>query len=370
MKKYDYLIVGAGLAGSTIASLLKKANKKVLIIEKEDHIGGMCYSEKRENIEVHIFGPHIFHTDSKEVFDFVQQFSPFNNFVNQPKAYKNGKLYSLPYNMNTFYEVFNTIKPCDAKKVIDEEIKKENIKNPANFEEKCLSLVGRTIYEIFIKDYTAKQWKTDPKNLPASLASRLPLRFYYDNNYFNHRYQGIPELGYTKMLHNMIDGIKIELNTDFNKDIKKYIDMAEHVIYTGSIDELLNFKYGILNYRTLRFEHKVLDIDNYQGTAVINNNEKDVPYTRSIEHKFFNYSQTDKTVVSYEYPEEYKLGCVKYYPSLQQKDNELYVKYLEEIKTTFPNLHVLGRIAQYKYLDMDKVIIEAFELFKQLTKNF
>jgi len=361
-KKYDYLIVGSGLFGSTIANRLKKDNKKVLVIEKRDHIAGNVYTENIEGINVHKYGAHIFHTDYKDVWDYVNSFVEFNRYTNSPIARYKNEIYNMPFNMNTFSKIWNdVITPEDALRHINEE-KKEITGEPKNLEEQAISLVGRTIYEKLVKCYTEKQWNRDCKELPAFIIKRLPVRLTYDNNYFNDRYQGIPIGGYTLLVERMLEGIEVQLNTDYLSNKEKYDSMANKVIYTGPLDEYFNYSLGELEWRSLRFENKIYDTDNYQGNAVINYTSHDVEYTRSIEHKHFEYvTDNKKTVVTYEYPADYKEGMEKYYTINDDKNNALADKY-RELAAKEKNVIFGGRLAEYKYYDMDDVIKRALDI--------
>ena len=361
---YDYLIVGSGLFGATFAYLAKKAGKKVLVIEKRNHIAGNIYTENNDGINVHKYGAHIFHTDYKDVWDFVNQFAEFNRYTNSPIAVKNGKVYNMPFNMNTFAEIWSdVITPADAKRHIDEERQEMAGRTPSNLEEQAISLVGRSIYELLIKDYTEKQWHRDCKDLPADIIKRLPVRFTYDNNYFNDRYQGIPMGGYTQMVENMLDGIEVRLNEDYLANPEQYNAMAEKVVYTGPIDEYFGQKLGALDWRSLKFETKKLDEANHQGVAVVNYTGHEVPYTRCIEHKHFEGAETDSTIITYEYPADYEPGMEKYYTINDDKNNALAEQYRELAKQE-QNVIFGGRLAEYKYYDMDDVIKSAFEAFE------
>ena len=367
MKKYDYLIVGSGLYGSVCAYELHKRGYKVLVIDKRNHLGGNIYTKNVEGINVHVYGAHIFHTSNKEIWDYVNRFADFNNFVNSPMARYKNEIYNLPFNMNTFVELWPDVKtPKDAKNRIEEEKKAYHVENPQNLEEQAINLVGTTIYEKLIKGYTAKQWGRDCKDLPAFIIKRLPVRFTFDNNYFNDRYQGIPNGGYTQIIEKMLDGVEVRLNEDFFNNKEKYLEEADKVIYTGTIDSFFNFCFGELEYRTVRLETEVLDIPNYQGNAVINYTEQEIPFTRIIEHKHFEFNlNTPKTVISKEYPASWKLGDEPYYPVNDQKNSALFMKYQEEAKK-YPNIYFGGRLGLYKYLDMDKVILEALNFIKEL----
>ena len=361
---YDYLIVGSGLFGATFAYLAKKQAKKVLVIEKRNHIAGNIYTENNDGINVHKYGAHIFHTDYKDVWDFVNQFAEFNRYTNSPIAVKNGKVYNMPFNMNTFAEIWpDIITPADAKRHIDEERQEMAGKAPSNLEEQAISLVGRSIYELLIKDYTEKQWHRDCKDLPADIIKRLPVRFTYDNNYFNDRYQGIPMGGYTQMVEKMLDGIEVRLNEDYLANPEQYNAMAEKIVYTGPIDEYFGQKLGALDWRSLKFETKKLDEANHQGVAVVNYTGHEVPYTRCIEHKHFEGTETDDTIITYEYPADYEPGMEKYYTINDDKNNALAEQYRELAKQE-QNVIFGGRLAEYKYYDMDDVIKSAFEAFE------
>ena len=360
--KYDYLIVGSGLFGSTIANRLKREGKKVLVIEKRNHIGGNVYTENMEGINVHKYGAHIFHTDYKDVWDYVNSFVEFNRYTNSPVARYKNEIYNMPFNMNTFSKIWSdVITPEDALRHINEE-RKEVTGEPKNLEEQAISLVGRTIYEKLVKCYTEKQWNRDCKDLPAFIIKRLPVRLTYDNNYFNDRYQGIPIGGYTLLVERMLEGIEVQLNTDYLSNKEKYDSIANKVIYTGPLDEYFNYSLGELEWRSLRFENKIYDTDNYQGNAVINYTSHDVEYTRSIEHKHFEFvTDNKKTIVTYEYPADYKEGMEKYYTINDDKNNALADKY-RELAAKEKNVIFGGRLAEYKYYDMDDVIKRALEI--------
>lgn len=365
MKKYDYLIVGSGLFGSIFAYEANKRGKKCLVIDKRAHIGGNIYTKEVEGIQVHEYGAHIFHTSDKVVWEYINQFAEFNNYINSPVAIYKDELYNLPFNMNTFSKLWGIKTPEEAKKKIQEQIADLNIEEPANLEEQALSLVGKDVYQKLIKGYTEKQWGRDCRELPAFIIKRLPLRFTYDNNYFNDRYQGIPIGGYTKIIEKMLDGIDIELNTDYFEFIKENPQIAEKVLFTGMIDQYYNYQFGVLQYRTVRFETEVLDCENYQGNAVINYTEREVPYTRVIEHKHFEYGKQPKTVISREYSTEWTTELEPYYPVNNEKNNMLYEKYkaLAEKET---NVIFGGRLGNYKYYDMDKVIAAALDLVNKV----
>jgi len=360
--KWDYLIVGAGLFGSVCAHELKKSGKKVIVIDKRNQKGGNCFCEKIENINVHKYGAHIFHTSNKEIWDYVNQFCEFNNYINSPVAIYKKEIYNLPFNMNTFAKMWGIKTPAEAKAIIE----KQKFKgSPNNLEEQAKSLVGEDIYRKLVKGYTEKQWGRDCKDLPASIIKRLPVRFTYDNNYFNDRFQGIPIGGYNVIFEKLLSGIEVRLGVEYkNCGIE-----ARRVIYTGAIDEFFDFQLGNLEYRSVRFDTKVLDTDNFQGNAVVNYTERSVPFTRIIEHKHFEFGVGGKTVVSYEYPSEWKVGEEPYYPIGDEKNSKLLEKYLE-LQKTVPNVYFGGRLGQYKYFDMDKTIEAALGLVKKLlVKN-
>ena len=360
--KYDYLIVGSGLFGSTIANRLKKDNKKVLVIEKRDHIAGNVYTENIEGINVHKYGAHIFHTDYKDVWDYVNSFVEFNRYTNSPIARYKNEIYNMPFNMNTFSKIWSdVITPEDALRHINEE-KKEITGEPKNLEEQAISLVGRTIYEKLVKCYTEKQWNRDCKELPAFIIKRLPVRLTYDNNYFNDRYQGIPIGGYTKLVEKMLEGIEVQLNTDYLSNKEYFDSLAEKIVYTGPIDEYFNYSLGELEWRSLKFVNKTYDTDNYQGNAVVNYTSHNQEYTRSIEHKHFEFvTDNKKTIVTYEYPKDYEKGLEKYYTVNDDKNNALADKY-RELANKEKNVIFGGRLAEYKYYDMDDVIKRALEI--------
>lgn len=368
MKKYDYLIVGAGLFGSTFANLAHKQGKKVLVIDRRDHIAGNIYTENIEGINVHRYGAHIFHTDYKDVWDYVNSFVEFNRYTNSPVARINNEIYNMPFNMNTFAKIWNDVfTPEDAMRHINEE-KKEITGEPKNLEEQAISLVGRTIYEKLIKGYTEKQWGRSCTELPSFIIKRLPVRLIYDNNYFNDRYQGIPIGGYTKLVEKMLEGIEVKLNTNFFDNIDEYKEIADKIVYTGPIDEYFNYSLGSLDWRSLKFDTKVLDQTNYQGNAVVNYTGHEVDYTRVIEHKHFEFDTTSpKTVITFEYPADYKEGMEKYYTVNDDKNNELSDKY-RELSKKEENVIFGGRLAEYKYYDMDDVIKSAFECIKEELK--
>ncbi|MCL3849967.1 UDP-galactopyranose mutase [Parabacteroides sp. GYB001] len=355
MSKYDYLIVGAGLYGSMFAYKAKKVGKKVLVIDKRLHTGGNLYCENVEGINVHKYGPHIFHTSNKDVWDFVNSIVPFNHFRYEPLAYYKGKLYNLPFNMNTFYQLWGTITPAEAMVKIEEQQMEMAGKIPANLEEQAISLVGREIYETLIKGYTEKQWGRRCKDLPAFIIRRLPVRLSYNNNYFNDIYQGHPVGGYNKLIEGLLDGVEVRLNTDFIKDRSGLEALADKVVFTGKIDEYYGCRFGKLEYRSLRFEEEVLDISNYQGNIAVNYTDTDHPYTRIIEHKYFEFGTQPKTVITKEYSQEWQEDCEPYYPVNDTKNTLLYEKY-RELAEKDEKVIFGGRLAEYKYYDMHQIV--------------
>ena len=361
MKKYDYLIVGAGLFGSVFAHEAVKCGKTCLVIDKRDHIGGNIYTEEIEGIQVHKYGAHIFHTSNKTVWDYVNQFAEFNHFVNSPIAVYKDELYNLPFNMNTFHQLWGVRTPAEAEAKIREQISRMHITNPRNLEEQALALVGQDVYEKLIEGYTRKQWGRECRELPAFIIKRLPLRYTYDNNYFKDPYQGIPKGGYTEIIRKLLEGTQVILKTDFFANIVELCAQAEKVLFTGMLDEFYDYCYGPLDYRSLRFETEVLDMANYQGNAVVNYTDYEVPYTRIIEHKHFEFGTQPKTVITREYSAEWTKGAEPYYPVNDPANNELYAKYerraLEEKNVIFG-----GRLGMYRYMDMDRVIEEALNL--------
>lgn len=367
---YDYLIVGSGLYGSICAYELSKIGYKVLVIDKREHIGGNIYTEHIEDINVHKYGAHIFHTSNKMVWDYINQFAEFNNYINSPVARYKNEIYNLPFNMNTFSKIWNDVfTPAEAMRKIDEEKKKYYVEEPKNLEEQAINLVGPTIYEKLVKGYTAKQWGRKCNELPAFIIKRLPVRFTYDNNYFNDRYQGIPIGGYTKIIEKMLSGIEVKLNSNYFSDRKYYESISKNIIYTGPIDEFFDYKYGELEYRSVYFETTVLDEVNHQGNAVVNYTDYETPYTRIIEHKHFEFdTKTPKTVISKEYSKTWKLGDEPYYPVNDEKNNALHNKYKEEA-LKLNNVYFGGRLGQYKYYDMDKVILEALNFIENIKNK-
>ncbi|MBQ9845751.1 MAG: UDP-galactopyranose mutase [Oscillospiraceae bacterium] len=361
MKKYDYLIVGAGLYGAVFANEAKKAGKSCLVIEKRDHIAGNIYTYEWEGINVHQYGAHIFHTNNKDVWDYVNQFAVFNRYTNSPVANYNGEIYNLPFNMNTFNKMWGVITPAQAAEKIEQQRKEAGITEPKNLEEQAISLVGTDIYEKLIKGYTAKQWGRDCRDLPSFIIKRLPVRFTYDNNYFNALYQGIPVGGYTKLVENMLEGTEVQLNTDYLAEKEKFDALAEKVIYTGPVDAYFGYKLGTLQYRSVRFETELLDMENYQGNAVVNYTDYETPYTRIIEHKHFEFGTQPKTVISREYSAEWHQGDEPYYPVNNDQNNALYAQY-KSLADKEENVIFGGRLGEYKYYDMDKVIEVALEV--------
>ena len=357
---FDYLIVGAGLFGAVFAYEAGKKGKKCLVIDKRPHIAGNIYTEQVESINVHKYGAHIFHTSDKSVWDYVNQFSEFNNYINSPVASYKDELYNLPFNMNTFSKMWNIKTPAEAKAKIAEQIAELNIDEPQNLEEQALKLVGTDVYEKLVKGYTEKQWGRPCNELPAFIIKRLPLRFRFDNNYFSDRYQGIPIGGYTQIIEKMLENAEVKLNTDYFEFIKENPNIAKKTVYTGAIDEFFGFKLGALEYRSVRFETEILDTDNYQGNAVVNYTAADVPFTRIIEHKHFEFGEQPKTVISREYSAEWKQGVEPYYPVNNVKNNTLYEQY-RKLADEREDVIFGGRLGLYKYLDMDKVIALALE---------
>ena len=367
--KYDYLVVGAGLFGATFAQQAMQAGKKVMVIDKRSHIAGNVYTERIEKINFHKYGAHIFHTTDKVVWNYVNQFIEFNRFTNSPVANYEGELFSMPFNMYTFNKMWGVITPEEAEKKINEQ-RKEICGEPRNLEEQAISLVGRDIYEKLVKGYTEKQWGRDCKDLPAFIIKRLPVRLTFDNNYFNALYQGIPIGGYTKMVQNMLDGIEVSLNTDYFSDREKWNALADKIIYTGPIDAYFDYSLGYLEYRSVRFENEILDMPNFQGNAAVNYTDKKTPWTRIIEHKWFEFGKDEngndipKTIISKEYSSEWKPGDEPYYPVNDEKNGALYSRYKEladqEEKVIFG-----GRLGEYKYYDMDAVIAAALSMSKK-----
>lgn len=362
--KYDYLIVGSGLFGSIFAYEANKKGKKCLVIEKRPHVGGNIYTENIEGIQVHKYGAHIFHTSNKEVWEYINQFAEFNRYTNSPVARYKNELYNMPFNMNTFHALWGVITPEEAKQKIDEEKKEAGITEPKNLEEQAISLVGKTIYEKLVKGYTEKQWGRKATDLPSFIIKRLPVRFIYDNNYFNDSYQGIPIGGYTQIIEKMLDGIEVRLNYDYFDHREEMNQIADKIIFTGPIDKFYDYKFGELEYRSLRFETETLNISNYQGNAVVNYTEYEIPYTRIIEHKHFDFVDTNKTIITREYPAKWDKDKEPYYTINDEKNTSLYNKY-KELSENDEKIIFGGRLGQYKYFDMDKVIAEALKCVKQ-----
>ena len=362
--KYDYLIVGAGPFGAVFAHEAKKRGKRVLVIDKRSHTGGNMYCEKVEGINVHKYGAHIFHTSNKEVWDYVNQFCTFNNYINSPIANYKDEIYNLPFNMNTFNKLWGVVTPQEAKEKIENQVKESNITEPKNLEEQAISLVGKDIYEKLIKGYTEKQWGRRCTELPAFIIKRLPVRYTYDNNYFNDKYQGIPEGGYNVIFDKLLEGIDVELNVDFFDKKGELLQKADKIVFTGMIDQYFDYQYGVLEYRSLRFEHETLDEENHQGNAVVNYNEREVPYTRIIEHKHFEFGKQPKTVITREHPAEWKQGDEPYYPVNNEKNAEIFKKY-QELAEKEENVIFGGRLADYRYYDMHHVFERALEVVKE-----
>lgn len=365
MKKYDYLIVGAGLFGAVFAWKAKQAGKKCLVIDVRPHIAGNIYTEKVEDIDVHRYGAHIFHTNNKEVWKFINQFGEFNNFVNSPVANYKGKLYNLPFNMNTFYAIWGVTTPEEAAAKIAEQREAAGIVKPKNLEEQAISLVGKDIYEKLIKGYTEKQWGRSCKDLPASIIRRLPVRFRFDNNYFNAKYQGIPVEGYTQLVERMLEGTEVRISTDYFQNKAELDTVTDRIVYTGAIDRYFDYCFGALEYRCVRFETEVINIENYQGVAVVNYTERKVPYTRVIEHKHFLFGTQPKTVISREYSTEWKIGEDPYYPVNDERNQMILLKYQRKSEN-MSNIFFGGRLGTYRYYDMDRVIEEAMLLSQKI----
>lgn len=374
MAQYDYLIVGAGLFGAVFAERARSEGKRVLVLEKRPHIAGNCYTEKIAGIRVHRYGAHIFHTSDRKVWDYVNRFSEFNHFINAPVARYKNELYNLPFNMNTFTKLWpDVFTPEDARRRIAEEIGSERIGIPADLEEQAVCLVGRTIYEKLVKGYTEKQWGRSCKKLPAFIIRRLPVRFTFDNNYFNDRYQGIPVGGYTKMIESLLEGVEVRLNCDYLAAREQYRSMADHVVYTGPVDAYFGYRLGALEYRSLRFETKILDTPNFQGNAVVNYTAREVPFTRIIEHKWFEFGRDEagnefpQTVITREYSAEWNRGEEPYYPVNDEKNAELYQKY-KVLASEEDNVLFGGRLGCYCYMDMDKTIASALQCAERELK--
>lgn len=368
-KQFDYIVVGSGLYGAVFAYLAKQRGKSCLIVERRKHVGGNVYCDNIGGINVHKYGAHIFHTSNKEVWDFVNSFVPFNHYVNSPLALYQGQVYNLPFNMNTFNKLWGVITPAEAMGKIEEQrAKYMHIQTPANLEEQALKLCGDDIYHKFIKGYTEKQWGRLALELPAFIIRRLPFRFTYDNNYFNDSYQGIPIGGYNKLINSLLEGIEIRINCNYLENRERFNSIADKIVYTGCIDEFFDYEFGHLEYRGLHFEHKHLsDTDNFQGNAVMNYNDREIPYTRSIEHKHFEFGTQPTTVVTYEYPSEYTTDNEPYYPINDDRNTALYERYKEKADS-LPHIHFGGRLGQYAYFDMDDSI-EGAMAFAQKELN-
>ena len=372
-EKYDYLVVGAGLYGAVFAHEAKALGKKVLVLEKRPHIAGNVYCEDVEGIKVHTYGAHIFHTNNKEVWEYLNQFTTFNRFTNSPVANYKGELYSLPFNMYTFNKMWGVVTPDEAKAKIEEQKAEMAGKEPSNLEEQAVSLIGRDIFEKLVKGYTEKQWGRDCKDLPAFIIKRLPVRLTFDNNYFNALYQGIPEKGYTKMVENMLEGIEVKLNTNYLDEKEKWNAMADKVVYTGPIDAYFDYSLGYLQYRSVRFENELLDMPNFQGNAAVNYTDRETPWTRIIEHKWFTFGKDEdgndlpKTVISREYSSEWKPGDEPYYPVNDEANGALYAKY-RELADKEDRIIFGGRLSEYKYYDMDAVVASALSMVKKELK--
>ena len=357
---FDYLIVGSGLFGAVFAHEMTKAGKRCLVIDKRNHIGGNVYCENVDGINVHKYGAHIFHTSDKAIWEYMNQFAEFNQYINSPVAVYKDELYNLPFNMNTLSKMWGIRTPKEAKEIIAGQIADLGITEPANLEEQALSLVGKDVYEKLVKGYTEKQWGRDCKELPSFIIKRLPLRFTYDNNYFNDRYQGIPVGGYTRIIEKLLEGSEVRLEIDYFEFRRKYPDIAPKTVYTGMLDRYFDYKLGVLEYRSVSFEHEHLDMDNYQGNAVVNYTEREIPYTRIIEHKHFEFGTQPTTVISREYPKEWTKGDEPYYPINDEKNNALALSY-RELAEKEENVIFGGRLGEYRYYDMDKVVQAALE---------
>lgn len=364
-KAYDYLIVGSGLFGAVFAHEAKKKGKKCLVIDKRNHTGGNIYCENVEGINVHKYGAHIFHTNDKPIWDYVNSFVEFNRYTNSPLAVFEDEMYNLPFNMNTFYQLWKVRTPEEVKQKIQEQIEASGIKDPQNLEEQAISLVGTDIYYKLIKGYTEKQWGRDAKDLPAFIIKRLPVRFTYDNNYFNDKYQGIPIGGYNKLTEGLLEGIEVKTNVDYFEDKAYWDSLADKLVFTGKIDQYYGYQFGQLEYRSLKFEHQTLDTDNYQGNAVVNYTERDIPYTRIIEHKHFEFGTQPKTVITNEYPEEWNTEKEPYYPINDVKNTDMYKQY-EQLARADSHIVFGGRLAEYKYYDMHQVIGSALKKSKEI----
>lgn len=372
--KYDYLVVGAGLFGASFARVASDAGRSVLVIDKRPHVGGNAYTENMNGIHVHVYGPHVFHTDNTDVWKFVQRFAKFNDFVNMPLARSDGEYYHLPFNMHTFEQMWGVSSADEARRLIDKMREPPKSECAHSLEEFAISNIGRELYEKFIKGYTEKQWGRKCSELPASIIKRIPVRYEYDNRYFNDRFQGVPVGGYTSMVQNMLDGIDVVLDADYLDDRDRFNEMADTVVYSGSLDTLYDYRFGMLEYRAVSFEHETLSTADYQGNAVVTYVDADVPWTRITEHKWFNFGKKndgadcDYTVISREFSSEWKPGEIRSYPINDSANNELYQRY-KDIADNDPKLVVGGRLGEYKYMDMDDVIASALELFTRLQRG-
>ncbi|HYQ56561.1 MAG TPA: UDP-galactopyranose mutase [Draconibacterium sp.] len=363
---YDFLIVGAGLFGSVFAAEMKKRGKKCLVIDKRKHVAGNIYTEKREDINVHVYGAHIFHTSNKRVWEYVNNLVEFNRYTNSPVANYKGRLYNLPFNMNTFYQLWGVTTPEQASQKIEEQREAyKHIQNPKNLEEQALVLGGKDIYEKLIKGYTEKQWGRPATQIPAFIIRRLPFRFTFDNNYFNDLYQGIPIGGYTKLVEKLLEGVEVRTEVNFFEDKTNLLALAENVVFTGKIDEFFDFQFGKLEYRSLHFDHEILETNNFQGNAVVNYTDREMPYTRILEHKHFEFGQQEKTIITREYPHEFSKDNESYYPINDEKNQAIYEKYLK-LSQEKNNIIFGGRLAEYKYYDMHQVIEKALEKAHQV----
>ena len=364
-KEFDYLIVGSGLYGATFAHMAKKAGKKSLIIDKRSHKGGNVYCENIDGINVHVYGAHIFHTNDEQIWKFVNSFVPFNRYTNSPVSISKGKLYNLPFNMNTFYQLWGTKTPEEARQKIAEQTSRHQYPEPANLEEQALKLVGDDVYYALIKEYTEKQWGKDARTLPAFIIKRLPLRFTFDNNYFSDKYQGIPTGGYNLLVDGLLDGIDVKLNTDFFSDRDYFHSLADKVVYTGPLDAFYDHRFGELEYRSLEFKQERLERENFQGNAVVNYNDGSVPYTRIIEHKHFEFGTQPHTIITYEYPKTWKRGMESYYPINDEVNTNRFRQY-EKLASEEPDTIFGGRMAEYRYYDMHQVIGSALAKAKTI----
>ena len=362
---YDYLIIGAGLFGSVFAFEAKKRGKKCLVIDKRNHTGGNIFCENIDGINVHKYGAHIFHTNDKEIWEYVNQFAEFNQYINSPIAFAKGKYYNLPFNMNTFYQLWGAKTPEDAQKIINEQKEKFGKENPENLEEQAISLVGKDIYEILIKEYIEKQWGRKATELPSFIIKRLPVRFTFDNNYFNDRYQGIPIGGYNLIINNLLKDIEVKTETDFFENREYFENIAHKIVFTGQIDEFFNYKFGHLEYRSLRFEHEKLEIQNHQGNAVINYNDAEFPFTRIIEHKHFEFGKQKNTIITKEFPEKWEAGKEAYCP-INNDENQRKFEQYKKLSLATENVIFGGRLAEYRYYDMHQIIASALITIKKI----